>query len=308
MKVIMYHYVRPFNPQLPNFKNLHIEDFQKQLDYFDREYGFVSKDDFINSFKTKKSPKGVVLTFDDGLKCHYQYVFKELVKRNLWGIFYVNTGPYTQQRLIDVHRIHLILGTSNSKEVYTYLSKLLIDNMLNSSRIKEFSEETYKSQINDNYTFLIKRILNYYIDYSYREIIIDKLLKKFVDTSLLSVEDFYMNIEELNQLNDYGMLLGSHTVNHFVMSKLDIQTQEFEIKNSFNTLSKILLNPLDLKTFCYPYGGFHTFTKQTEQLLDNNNCLFSFNVESRDVVDQDYIRAQALPRYDCNQFPFGNCR
>ena len=87
MKAIMYHYVREFVPQMPNFKHLHFEDFCKQLDYFSAEYDFVSKEDFIDSFHSNNPlPKGVILTFDDGLSCHYNYVFKELKRRNLWGI------------------------------------------------------------------------------------------------------------------------------------------------------------------------------------------------------------------------------
>ncbi|MGK4569285.1 hypothetical protein [Flavobacterium sp. 3HN19-14] len=46
MKAVMYHYVRPFDPEMPYFKNLDIEDFEKQLDFFEAEFGFVSKADF----------------------------------------------------------------------------------------------------------------------------------------------------------------------------------------------------------------------------------------------------------------------
>ena len=77
MKAIMYHYVRPFDSEYPNLKNLNIDDFRKQLDYFQAEFGFVSKEDFINSFKTGKPVNGVILTFDDALYCHYEYAYKE---------------------------------------------------------------------------------------------------------------------------------------------------------------------------------------------------------------------------------------
>jgi len=95
MKIIMYHYVRKHSKEFPYFKYLHIKDFKKQLDYFEQKFGFVKKDDFINAFniKNNKMPQGVVLTFDDGLKDHYKYVLPELLKRNLWGIFYINYRP-----------------------------------------------------------------------------------------------------------------------------------------------------------------------------------------------------------------------
>ena len=43
MKVIMYHYIQVFDPEYPNFRFLKFENFKKQLDYFDSNYGFVSK-------------------------------------------------------------------------------------------------------------------------------------------------------------------------------------------------------------------------------------------------------------------------
>ena len=39
MKAVMYHYVRPYDKKYPFFKNLHIDDFKLQLDYFDNGPG-----------------------------------------------------------------------------------------------------------------------------------------------------------------------------------------------------------------------------------------------------------------------------
>ena len=80
--------------------------------------------------------------------------------------------------------------------------------------------------------------------------------------------------------------------------------QEREIVESFAFLEDVTgSRPI---TFCYPYGGFHTFTEDTEQLLATHGALFSFNVEARDVSTDDIRhRPQALPRHDCNMFPYG---
>ena len=61
-----------------------------------------------------------------------------------------------------------------------------------------------------------------------------------------------------------------------------------------------------IKTFCYPYGGFHTFTNLTEDILRKEGVKFAFNVESRDIDLNDLqSRPLALPRYGCNEFTFG---
>ena len=114
-----------------------------------------------------------------------------------------------------------------------------------------------------------------------------------------------MNIKQLQELKEANMVIGSHSVNHFVMSKLSEDEQVYEIENSFNFIEK-KLGSQQIKTFCYPYGGFHTFSKETEEILNNYGFDFSFNVENRDVIISDFKnRPQALPRYDCNLFPHG---
>lgn len=308
MKAIMYHYVNPYNGNFPFFKNLHIEDFCKQLDFFEKEFGFVSKEDFINSFQTGVLPEGVVLTFDDGLKCHYDFVFKELKKRNLWGIFYIATQSYKTKKILDVHRIHLLLGKHSGETVYKELAKIITNEMLVDEIKNEFRELTYIDQINDDYTILVKRILNYYISYQFRGQVLEALIKKLIPIVLDEVSTMYLTFDEIKEMNDAGMIIGSHTVSHSVMSKLSFIEQKHEIVSSFKLLNDVA-NGLSIKTFCYPYGGFHTFTNETEKILLDENCLFSFNVEHRDITINDIQnRPQALPRYDCNYFPYGKCR
>ena len=101
MKAIMYHYVRQYDPRLPHFRYLDVRNFAKQLDHFEKKYGFVTKDEFRKAIndKTLGDAKGkILLTFDDAMSFHYEFVFKELKKRKLWGIFYVPSQPYKNEK------------------------------------------------------------------------------------------------------------------------------------------------------------------------------------------------------------------
>ena len=95
-----------------------------------------------------------------------------------------------------------------------------------------------------------------------------------------------------------NMIIGSHTYDHPVMSRLNIDDQKFQIEQSFKFLEKLLPTP-KIKTFCYPYGGFHSFNQNTEQILEDNGCIFSFNVEQVDIEISDILnKPHALPMYD----------
>ena len=305
MKAIMYHYVRSFDPSLPNFRFLDVENFEKQLDYFQDKFGFVSKDEWLNALREKKlgSAKGkVLLTFDDGMSCHYDYVYKVLTKRNLWGIFYVPTQPYQRDKVLDVHRIHLLCGAYSGIELLSTLKAFLKEEMIPDVKREDFRKQTYTRQ--DNYEWIseFKRILNYFVSYDFREHLIDKVaheLNYAFDTS-----KFYVPVEKLIEMQLSGNLIGSHTVSHPVMSKLNIREQNEEIEDSFSFLDSNL--QLNVKTYCHPYGGFHSFNDETVNALAKNEVVFSFNVESRDICDEDLTASiQFLPRYDCNEFPFG---
>ena len=39
----------------------------------------------------------------------------------------------------------------------------------------------------------------------------------------------------------------------------------------------------DIDTFCYPYGGFHSFNKNIEKYLELEKVSFSVNVEKKNV-------------------------
>jgi peptidoglycan/xylan/chitin deacetylase (PgdA/CDA1 family) len=306
MKVIMYHYVRPFNKDMPNFKALDIENFKKQLDFFEDEYGFVSKEDFNSSIKNGKACNGIVLTFDDGFKDHYRYVLPELLKRSLWGIFYIPTGPLSSSKLLDVHRIHILLGTYGGGVIFNSLKGMISDNNLSRSHVAEFKSITYNNQDSDFSTKMVKRILNYFIDYKCRGQVIDELMEIYFPNEVKVHHDFYMSKDDLINMRENGMIIGSHSKTHPVMSKLNYRDQEKEILESFNEL--LFVTDDNIKTFCYPYGGFHSFTNETMKILNDNDCSFSFNVESRDVKDKDLVNSPfMLPRYDCNEFPFGSC-
>jgi peptidoglycan/xylan/chitin deacetylase (PgdA/CDA1 family) len=304
MKAIMYHYVRPAPEKLPYFRYLHVEDFARQLDWFAEHGGFVTRQEFERARETGRAPNGVLLTFDDGLADHYDYVFPLLKARGLFGFFYVCTSPYESGKLLDVHRIHLILGRLGGQTALRRLSEHLTDEMLGDSHVREFREATYSNQDNDRATTLFKRTLNYLISYKYRASVLNRLFDEEFGAEEAVTRRFYLGAEQIREMDAAGMIMGSHGVNHFVFSKLTVEEQREEISTSFAQLARILGKPVT--TFCYPYGGRHTFTAETPPLLDAAGSLFAFDVNPRDVTDDDLLeRRQALPRYDCNMFPHG---
>jgi peptidoglycan/xylan/chitin deacetylase (PgdA/CDA1 family) len=308
MKAVMYHYVREADASLPYFRHLEAADFRQQLDWFAANLGFVTRHGFAESLRTGIPRPGVILTFDDGFADHHDYVMPELVRRGLWGFFYVPTGILGASKPLDVHRIHLLLGARGGSLVAARLRELVQEEHLRHGRVEEFKTATYSRQENDEATLQVKRILNYFCSEDAREVLLDQLTAEFVGDEAVAARKLYMSERQLVAMRDNGMVIGSHTHSHPVLSKLCRATQEAEIQASFAALESVL-GPLPDRPFCYPYGGFHSFNSTTEELLAAAGCRHAFNVEPRDISQADLSgRPLALPRYDCNQFPHGACR
>src|SRR5262245_41774271 len=110
MKAIMYHYVRPDDASFPHFRHMTVDAFEQQLDYFSDKYRLLSRVEFAQSLETGAPIRdGIVLTFDDGVKDHFEHVLPALTRRGTFGVFYIPAYPYFTGRILDVHRTHLLL-------------------------------------------------------------------------------------------------------------------------------------------------------------------------------------------------------
>ena len=303
----MYHYVRAHSPSHPNFRYLDIENFRKQLDYFERKYGFVSIDDWKKNVLSQTSantlPRGVVLTFDDATSCHYEYVTRELKSRKLWGIFYIPTGPYSTGRVLDVHRIHLLCGAFDGERLLRLCSEIVTEEMIPFKKREEFTKATYVRYEDYSGVREFKRLLNYFIAEEFRSSTLEEIAK-CLNFKFPGVE-FYASQENIKGMEDDGMIIGSHSVSHPVMSKLNLEQQIEEISNSFNFLESFCR--LDHRTYCHPYGGTKSYNRETVMALEQCKVDYSFSIESRDLENSDFSKIrQALPRYDCNEYPHGS--
>ncbi len=295
MKSIMYHYIRNKNKLFPYYNILKKKDYVKQIKKF-------SKTGLINSYKELfKSSNKFLPTFDDGFKDHI-FSAEVLKKYNGIGIFFIPTSPLKNNVILDVHKTHLILGKIKSVEALHELEKYLIKKKL----INFFKKDEilrYKSVYNDHndeiYKKRFKKIMNYYGDPKLKSKIFNYLLKKFEIN--VKPKDYYLNKKEIKYLVSLGMIIGSHSENHTLLSKLSYKKQFSELKNSKVFLEKIINKKVD--TFCYPYGKKLSYNYRTLKILKQLKYKLAYSIEYRDISLKDIQkRPYELPRYDCTSF------
>ncbi len=299
MKSIMYHYVLRLNKNLKYLNYLREDNFVKQIDYFKKNFEFFDCNQFF--YMTKPIKNSLFLTFDDGLKCHYK-VHKILNKKGINGIFYIPTQILEKSKILNVHKIHLILAHHGPKKSFEILNKFLERKMINEKDKQKFKSKIYQNQKDTILFSQFKKILNYYIKISYQDEIINKIFNYFFGDEKKFFEEFYLNEKQITEMKNNGMVIGSHSHSHKILTKLKKSQIKKELTRSTNIIKSF---SKDL-TFCYPYGGKKSYNNYTLHLLKTLKVKFALSVESRDIDLRDFKRnLLKLPRYDCNQFKFG---
>ena len=302
ISVIMYHYVREIKKSnFPNPKGLELNKFRKQINYFSKYFNILSYQDFIEIIQSKKIPKkpSVLLTFDDGYKDHYNYVYPFLLKKKIRGVFYPPVKVIENKIVLDVNKIHFILEKEQHRtkiinEIRKYLQKKKIEKYL-----KDIRKIDLSSRFDDKETILIKRLLQYFLPEKIRNDLINHLFKKIVNENFKEFsKKLYMNKENILEMSSDKFSFGSHGTYHKWLEHCDEKKQEQEIKESVLFYRKNIPNEKNL-SFCYPYGSYNN---KTIKLLKKYNLRFSFTTKPEVISTKNIMKKFHFPRLDTNDF------
>lgn len=300
MQVVMYHYVRPTLDRPPHgYYHLTLDDFRRQLDHLEAEYELLDRESFLDCLPGGRSPPedAMVLTFDDGLADHYEWVLPELKSRDLFGVFFVPTGPLVGEGVLPVHRIHSLAGRHDATELHDVLFDVLAQYEFTESEWGE-SENPYEDRQTDDALKTFKHVLNFEVPYDRLDDVLGEIESRF--GSAPSVEEYYLSSDQLREIHDSGMVVGAHSVTHPILSRLPRSSQREQIRGSFATLLDIL-GDLSVELFAYPYGTEWSFDEETFDILEDFGCEAAFTTEAGSAVD-----SLQIPRIDCNTFPHGS--
>ena len=301
--IVMYHYVRNIKKsKFPNLKGLEFSDFRKQIIYLKKNFNILSNNQFIEILNSRKIPKkkSILLTFDDGYRDHFEYVFPFLKKQDVSAIFYPPIMCIKNKVVLDVNKIHFILAKEENRDKILNLIFLYVKKILNKNPQQIGIEKiNLLSRYDDKKTILIKRLLQNHLPLPYRKKIVDKIFKHIVN---YNEEEFskilYMNNNNIQELYKNNFSIGSHGYNHYWWEKINKNEQEMEIKKSINYFKKIKVFDKNFSV-CYPYGSYNL---QTLNLLKKYKIKFAVTTRVGSVNKKNIKKVYELPRFNTNDF------
>ena len=304
LTIVTYHYVRPIiDSQFPGIKGLEIDGFKRQLDFLQKNFSIVSTEQVIDRIKNDKPLplKPCWLTFDDGYKEHFKYVFPELVKRNLSGAFFVPSSPIQEHKMLAINSIHHILASVNDVNILVKdLKDLCIKFGLSKKEISEYYKKYAVANRFDNAeTKFFKNMLQYGLPEQMRNEMISILFQKFLAVSETEFSsNFYLSLNEVKKLISGGMYVGSHGGNHYHYDQINFQKQKSDILLSLEFLEEVGA-PTSNWIMCYPYGSYNDSTLSILKELDATIGVTTEPRKANLLTDHKY----KIPRFDTNDFP-----
>lgn len=229
--------------------------------------------------------------------------FQYFKKGGIFAIFFVSTAPLVSKNMLDVHLTHRLLSIGKSKEVIEFFTQQLPSSIWSKLNFGVAAKAyTKHSDLDINIT--IKKIVNYlHKDFDLSEVL-SAAADKFLFNSLTEVsKSWYLSIQDIKLIADAGMKIGSHTSTHRLLSQLSSDEIFNELSESKIVLESILNRQID--EFCYPYGGAHSYNHIVHKHLEKLDYAVAHDIAPRKISKKDLKHKYTLPRFNCNEFPFG---
>jgi peptidoglycan/xylan/chitin deacetylase (PgdA/CDA1 family) len=303
---VMYHYVRPLRGSTPwHIRGRDVASFAGQLDYIMRHYTVVGLRDVLAARRgeTELPFNACALTFDDGLRDHYEHAFPLLRARGLTASFFVPARPLLENIVLDVHKIHFLLATVREPR------HLVADILRELQRYRPFHQLPSDAELYQRYAvasrfdppevIFIKRVLQRGLPKPVRAAITDALFSRWVTADEKGFgAELYLDFPRIDEMLGDGMEFGGHSVDHEWFDDLDQTAVEREVGGTVEFLERLHgARPLDW-FMSYPYGAW---SDVAVDVLRREHCALALSTEVA-LVD-DLSAPFTLPRLDTNDLP-----
>jgi len=213
--------------------------FEKQMIYLRSKFNLISLEDYVDARKsgTALPPSSVLITFDDGYRDVYENAYPILRKYKIPATLFVTVDFVESVRTAWWDKMAFILKQT---PLDAFRLKGLGTFTL---RTKQDKRQTIE-KLADKFTLMDEQAL---------QVVMDELARKLnVNGYQDQNYSLYINWKNLREMAENGIHIGSHTMSHPNLTRLDNSRLDHELKESRRFIEEQTLAPV--KHFAYPYG------------------------------------------------------
>ncbi|MGD0858644.1 MAG: polysaccharide deacetylase family protein [Terracidiphilus sp.] len=286
--VLNYHRIGNADDDLfdPGVFSATAEEFSDQIAYLKRRVSPVTLEEALafigGTLKEKARRCRVLITFDDGYLDNYAVAYPILRSHGVQGVFFLTTGMVDSCQVPWWDHIAYLVKTARRRAFsLRYPVDLAVD--IDSNGMAESLQAILK---------LYKRPENADPAHFIRE-----LAEEARGDDPPATLRRFLSWDEAREMIRGGMVIGSHTHSHHVLSQLEPERQLEELSRSRAILKEQLGTEADV--LAYPVGGKASFTGQTQELARDAGYRAAFS----------FYGGTNLPgktsRYDLNRIGVG---
>ena len=249
--VLLYHRVN--SDADPYFPGISTEVFDAQMSYLARNYRVLSIGEIFRRIENglEIEPYTIAITFDDGYRDNLTCAHPILKKYRLPATVFVATGYIGSDGAIWNDQVSWAFKHTNRKDFALEIANqhLVLSLDSESDKIRSLS--------------LVLETLKGVSDFE-KSCIADSVVAE-LNGKKAKCGKLMLGWAELRQMVEEGWEIGSHTVNHVILTRVKAGVVSDELRQSKETLQRELQRPISL--FAYPNGKQVDFDLSIKDLL-----------------------------------------
>jgi len=257
---VNFHHVREKNPT--DFPGLHHRSplqLAEQVRTLARDFDFPTPGAAREIIQGRRAIGSnlCVLTFDDGLRDHHHQVAPVLDDLGLKGIFFVNTGPWEDGRLLPVHMAHLLSARYSYTELADDFERSAAERGL-SERLGDVPPEAADSvyRYDDPDTKRVKYYLNMLLPRQERALVLRSVFARRIGSEKEHTLEHYLWPDEVRELRSRGHEIGLHSHRHANFASESPERRRRDLETNRKLLAAELgASDEELRWISYPYGS-----------------------------------------------------
>jgi len=261
--VLAYHRVENYSVD-PQLLCVSLKNFEAQIRYISNNFQVTSLLDVLKSQKSNRWK--IVITFDDGYEDNYRVAAPILKKYNCPATFFVTSGYLNRTKLFWWDELEkLLLLTPNFPSALSLMieGKPLTFQGIDSALRPEWNVLKTPKPNSREAVYLELHTRLRALNLNQIEEVMQQLraqTKAFEGTFRIMTSD------EIKALSQNPLFtIGAHSVTHSRFSELTEESQEWELRESKNSLESILGKTVDV--FAFPFGSLVDFSLGSLKLV-----------------------------------------
>ncbi len=226
-----------------------VDEFENRIKYLKKHYKFITLHQAVEYIKAEDIPLNcIVLTFDDGYKCNFTRIFPILLKYNIPATIFITTSSINNESVLWHDRLITAMEQTKEQELVIPELKDKVYKIESLNKKKKAYEE-------------ICQLLKDKEDIKKKEIL-DEIIKNLkVDDKTFYECNPMLNWDEVKEMKDSGLIdIGSHTINHPILTRVSLEQAKREIMQSKNDIEQYIGK--EVKYFSYPNGDYNFKLKE----------------------------------------------